>query len=54
MLNREIFVTLINVRVLLGWWRLRYNWIRPYFSLGYRSQASEAILTEKLSLGVGH
>lgn len=54
LLNREIFVTVINIRVILGRWRLRYNWIRPSFSLEYRSQASEAILTEKLSLGVGH
>ncbi|MBU4329235.1 MAG: transposase [Acidobacteria bacterium] len=50
MLNREIFDTLLEVRVLLKRWRWEYSWIRPHSFLGYRPLAPEAILTGKLSL----
>jgi len=54
LLNREIFDTLLEVRVLLERWRWEYNWIRPHSSLGYRPPAPEAILAGKLSQGVVH
>ena len=35
-LNREIFTTLEEARVLIEQWRKEYNQIRPHNSLGYR------------------
>jgi putative transposase len=43
-LNREIFDTLFEARVIIGRWRWDYNHIRPHSSLGYRPPAPEAIL----------
>jgi putative transposase len=45
LLNREIFTTLEEARVLIEQWRREYNQIRPHSSLGYRPPAPEAILT---------
>lgn len=36
LLNREIFDTLTEARVLIERWRIEYNTIRPHSSLGYR------------------
>jgi putative transposase len=44
LLNREIFDTLIEAKVLIEQWREEYNTIRPHSSLGYRPPAPEAIL----------
>jgi putative transposase len=54
LLNREIFNTLFEVRVLLEGWRKEYNRIRSHSSLGYRPPAPEAKLVENLSLEVAH
>ena len=60
LLNREVFNTMIEARVLIEEWRREYNGIRPHSSLGYRPPAPEAILTtvtkqEVVSLlGAGH
>jgi transposase InsO family protein len=54
LLNREIFDTLLEVRVLLERWRWEYNCKRPHSSLGYRPPAPEAFLAENLSLEVAH
>jgi len=43
-LNREVFDTLLEAKVLVERWRLEYNHIRPHSSLGYRPPAPEAIL----------
>jgi len=43
LLNREIFDTLYEAKVLVEWWRREYNCIRPHSSLGYRPPAPEAI-----------
>jgi putative transposase len=43
LLNREIFYTLNEARVLLESWRLHYNTKRPHSSIGYRPPAPEAI-----------
>ena len=43
LLNREVFETLQEVRVLIARWREHYNAIRPHSSLGYRPPAPETI-----------
>jgi transposase InsO family protein len=45
LLNREIFTTLAEAKVLISEWRTEYNQIRPHSSLNYRPPAPEAILT---------
>lgn len=42
-LNRELFDTLYEAKVLIERWRHEYNTIRPHSSLGYRPPAPEAI-----------
>jgi transposase InsO family protein len=44
LLNREIFTTLWEAKVLIEGWRREYNQIRPHSSLGYRPPAPKAIL----------
>jgi putative transposase len=44
LLNREIFTTLEEAKVLIEQWRREYNQIRPHSSLGYQPPAPEAIL----------
>lgn len=44
LLEREIFYTLKEAKVLVGMWRVNYNTRRPHSSLGYRPPAPEAIL----------
>lgn len=43
LLNREIFYTLEEARVLIEDWRKDYNPVRPHSALGYRPPAPEAI-----------
>jgi len=43
LLNREVFYTLEEVRVLTEMWRQEYNHIRPHSALGYRPPAPETI-----------
>ena len=43
-LNREIFTTLMQARVLIEGWRRQYNEIRPHSALGYRPPAPKAKL----------
>jgi putative transposase len=45
LLNREIFTTLEEAKILMEQWRREYNKIRPHSSLGYQPPAPEAILT---------
>ena len=59
LLNREIFTTLLEAKVLIESWRRHYNTVRPHSALGYKPPAPEAILTsnnnllmEKLTLEV--
>ena len=44
LLNREIFSTLAEARVLIEQWRVHYNTVRPHSSLGYRPPAPEVIV----------
>ena len=43
LLNREIFYTLWEAKVLVEQWRKEYNRVSPHSSLGYRPPAPEAI-----------
>lgn len=45
LLNREVFTTLTEAKVLIEGWRKEYNTSRPHSSLRYRPPAPEAILT---------
>jgi putative transposase len=48
LLNREIFDTVLEARILTEMWRREYNQIRPHSSLGYKPPAPEA--TEPLAV----
>jgi putative transposase len=41
LLDREIFYTLKEAKILIEQWRWEYNTIRPHSSLGYRPPAHE-------------
>jgi putative transposase len=43
LLNREVFYTLEEARILIEDWRREYNTIRPHSSLGYRPPAPETV-----------
>jgi transposase InsO family protein len=45
LLDREIFTTLEEAKVLIEQWRREYNQVRPHSALGYQPPAPEAILT---------
>ena len=49
LLNREIFYTMQEARILIEKWRKEYNQVRPHSSLGYKPPAPEAIQTVSLS-----
>jgi transposase InsO family protein len=44
LLDREIFTTLEEARVLIEQWRRDYNQVRPHSALGYQPPAPEAVL----------
>lgn len=44
LLNRELFDTLLEAKILTEKWRKEYNTIRPHSSLGYRPSAPEVYL----------
>jgi len=50
LLNREIFTTLTEAKVLIAGWRKEYNQVRPHSSLGYRPPVPEARMLETLTL----
>jgi len=45
LLDREIFTTLEEAKVLIEQWRREYNQIRPHSARNYQPPAPEAILT---------
>ena len=49
LLNREIFTTLEEAKVLIQQWRKEYNEIRPHSAKNYHPPAPEAILTMALT-----
>jgi transposase InsO family protein len=42
LLEREVFDTLLEAKVLIDRWRRHYNTVRPHSALGYRPPAPEA------------
>ena len=44
LLNREVFTTLKEAKVLIEQWKKEYNHIRPHSALGYQPPAPEAVL----------
>ena len=44
LLNREVFYTLAEARILIERWRRHYNTVRPHSSLGYRPPAPMTVL----------
>ena len=42
LLNREVFDTLLEAKVLIERWRRVYNTVRPHSALGYRAPAPDA------------
>ena len=49
LLNREVFTTLMEAKILIEQWRMDYNHIRPHSSLGYRPPAPEAVMAKILT-----
>lgn len=45
LLNREIFTTLTEAKILIEQWRQEYNHVRPHSALRYRPPAPEAIMS---------
>lgn len=45
LLNREVFETVLEARVLCERWRRHYNTVRPHSALGYRPPAPEVIVS---------
>ncbi len=43
LLDREVFYTLAEARILIDAWRRHYNIVRPHSALGYRPPAPETI-----------
>jgi len=44
LLNREIFTTLTEAKILIEEWRQEYNQVRPHSALNYRPPAPEATI----------
>ena len=44
LLNREIFYTLQEAKILIEHWRRVYNQVRPHSALGYKPPAPEAVI----------
>jgi len=49
LLNRELFTTLTEAKVLIAEWRKEYNQVRPHSSKGYRPPAPEAVMAVGLT-----
>jgi putative transposase len=49
LLNREMFYSLKEAKVIIEQWRKEYNTVRPHSALNYRPPAPEAIQTPQLA-----
>jgi transposase InsO family protein len=49
LLNREVFYTLAEAKILIEQWRKEYNQIRPHSALRYRLPAPEAVMVKILT-----
>lgn len=54
LLDREIFTTLMEAKVLIENWRREYNEIRPHSSLGYRPPAPRVIIPNRRPITTLH
>ncbi len=52
LLNREIFDTMLETKVLVDRYRKHYNTVRPHSALGYRPPAPETFAPWQLSTEV--
>jgi len=52
LLEREIFYSLQEAKVLIEMWRRHYNTVRPHSALGYKPPAPESICTVMKDGGV--
>ncbi len=50
LLNREIFTTLTEAKVLIADWKKEYNQVRPHSAKGYKPPAPEAKMPETLTI----
>ncbi len=49
LLDREIFYTLTEARIVIERWRREYNTVRPHSALGYRPPAPQAVTLTPIS-----
>jgi len=52
LLNREIFTTLTEAKVLIEQWRKEYNQVRPHSARGYRPPAPETRIPVNMPMGL--
>ena len=52
LLNREIFTTLIEAKILIEQWRREYNQVRPHSALRYRPPTPEARIPVIIPMGL--
>ncbi len=52
LLNREVFYTLAEAKILIEQWRKEYNQIRPHSALRYRPPAPKAIMPLIMPMGL--
>jgi len=52
LLNREIFTTITEAKILIEQWRKEYNHIRPHSALRYRPPAPEATMPVIMPIGL--
>jgi transposase InsO family protein len=50
LLNRELFTSLTEAKVLIAQWRREYNQVRPHSARGYMPPAPESRMLETLTL----
>ena len=50
LLNREVFYSLVEAKILIEQWRKEYNQIRPHSALCYRPPAPEAIIPAAMTV----
>jgi transposase InsO family protein len=51
LLNREVFTTLTEAKILIEGWQREYNQVRPHSVLHYRPTAPEAIMPVIMPVG---
>ena len=49
LLNREVFTTLTEAKVMIKWWRKEYNEFRPHSAKGFQPPAPVAIQPTAIS-----